>query len=108
MARQGVSSEAHAHRCGQLAAAVLPRNRTPSCTSCSTRRTRREEATRKSEEKAAEGSDDVGLRRQGMRKTLKPAGDAQQPWPAAPMHSDFEQNCEQFNFVNSLGVGGPS
>ena len=28
----------------------------------------------------------VGLRRQGMRKTLKPAGDAQQPWPAAPRH----------------------
>ena len=53
--------------------------------------TRREEATRKREEKAAEGSDDVGLRRQGMRKTLKPAGDAQQPWPAAPSQSDLNK-----------------
>ena len=53
-------------------------------------RRRREER----EEKAAEGSDDVGLRRQGMRKTLKPAGDAQQPWPAAPRQSDFEQKIE--------------
>ena len=72
-------------------AAVLTRTRTLLCTSCSTRMTRREEATRKREEKAAEGSDDVGLRRQDMRKTLKPAGDAQQPWPAAPMHSDLNK-----------------
>ena len=49
----------------------------------------------------------MGLRRQGVRKTPKPEGDAQHPWPAACIQI-IEQKLRQFNFENNLGGGGPS
>ena len=85
-----MSSEAHAHRCG--GADQDPHSLVYFLLNS-------EDAARGGDAKNARrrlrrAAIVVGLRRQGMRKTLKPAGDAQQPWPAAHRQSDFEQKIE--------------
>ena len=82
-----MSSEAHAHRCG--GADQDPHSLVYFLLNS-------EDAARGGDAKNARrrlrrAAIVVGLRRQGMRRTLKPAGDAQQPWPAAPIHSDLNK-----------------